>query len=97
MTDIKPTIAATLAIALAAGHVVDPQTFKDAPPLASIPLTIGSTAGPTGPSYHPANIVRIDPVTDEVRGPLGPRRPVGPSAASRPPLLPTGPTGMSNS
>jgi hypothetical protein len=91
-TNFKSPIAVTLAAAIVSGNVWDPQTFKDVPPLASVPVSMGSTlTGVTGPAYHPENMVRVDAVTDQQVRPMGP---VGPSArAERPSLLPTGPKG----
>jgi len=92
MTGLKPPIALTLAAAIAAGNVCDPQTFKDAPPLAAVPSFVGfSVTGPTGPGY--AAVERVDAVTDQQLSRIGPQ---GPSSQTmtRPPLLPTGPTGL---
>ncbi len=77
MADLKTPVSISLAALLAAGHIYNPTAFKDAPPLASIPLTTGSTisgpTGPAGPAYTAPSQV-VNAVTDDViriAGPVG--------------------------
>jgi hypothetical protein len=55
-----------LAVVAVGAHVYDSGTFKDAPPLASVPMTatstLGAPTGPAGPAYRP---VVTNAVTDE--------------------------------
>ncbi len=65
MTDIKPPIALGLAVALVAGHVLQPSTFDKQPPIASIPAAgAGFTVGPTGPAL----VLSPAPIVDAVTG-----------------------------
>jgi hypothetical protein len=68
----------------------DPTTFKDAPPLASIPLTTGSTiagpTGPAGPAYGPiVGPPIVNATTDAVidRGLIGPKAPAPVAGSSK--------------
>jgi len=77
MANIRAPITIGLAGLIAAGHIYDPTAFKDTPPRASIPITMGSStiSGPTGPA---GSSFGLAPVVNAVTGAvIDPRGPVG--------------------